>query len=89
MKNAMSRLPVLLLPVLITVGCASTGQQGELAELRNVAEQAAADAAEAKRMAMEAEREAAAAKLAAEQARTQSADTESKIDRMFKKAMYK
>ena len=83
------RLPLLLLPLLLTVGCASTGQQGELAEVRSMAEQAAADAAEAKRMAAEAEREAAAAKLAAEQARTQSAETESKMDRMFKKAMYK
>ena len=77
------------LPMLMAVGCASTSQQGELAELRSVAETAAAEAAEAKRMAAEAEREAAAAKLAAEQARAQSAETESKIDRMFKKAMYK
>jgi murein lipoprotein len=78
------------------VGCASTAQKEELAAVRVVAEQAAADAAEAKRMAAEAEREAAAAKLAAEQARAdaaaanaKSAETEAKIDRMFKKAMYK
>jgi murein lipoprotein len=77
-------------------GCATTAQQEEMAALRAVAEQAAADATEAKRMAAEAEREAAAAKLAAEQARAdaaaanaQSAETEAKIDRMFKKAMYK
>lgn len=88
MKKAKQRLSVLLLPMLIAVGCASTSQQ-EIAALRSMAEGAAADAAEAKRMAVEAEREAAAAKLAAEQARAQSAETESKIDRMFKKAMYK
>jgi murein lipoprotein len=81
--------------MLIAVGCASTSEQ-EIAALRSMAEAAATDAAEAKRMAVEAEREAAAAKLAAEQARVdaaaaraQSAETESKIDRMFKKAMYK
>ncbi len=77
-------------------GCATTAGPDELASIRAMAEQAAADAAEAKRMATEAEREAAAAKLAAgkaqsdaDAARAQSADTESKIDRMFKKAMYK
>lgn len=86
MKKARQKLLALVLPVLMTVGCASTG---ELAEVRGMAEQAAAEAAEAKRMAAEAEREAAAAKLTAEQARAQSAEAESKIDRMFKKAMYK
>ena len=89
MKHAIQKLPLLLLPALVIAGCASTAQQDELAAVRSIAEEAAAEAAEAKRMAAEAEREAAAAKLAAEQARSQSADTEAKIDRMFKKAMYK
>ncbi len=77
-------------------GCASTAQKEELAAVRATAEQASTDAAEAKRIATEAEREAAAAKLAAEQARADAAaalaksqETEAKIDRMFKKAMYK
>jgi murein lipoprotein len=58
-------------------GCATTAQEkelrAELDEVRAIAEQAAADAA----------------MLEAETARAQSADTEAKIDRMFKKAMYK
>lgn len=84
---------VVALGVLALTGCASTGGD---AEMRAALDQATADAAEAKRMAAEAEREAAAAKLTAEQARSEAADanarsasTESKIDRMFKKAMYK
>ena len=87
---------VVVLSVAALVGCASTSGDAELASMRTALDQATADAAEAKRMAAEAEREAAAAKLAAEQARTDAADanarsasTESKIDRMFKKAMYK
>jgi type IV pilus biogenesis protein CpaD/CtpE len=77
-------------------GCASTATQDELAAVRTLAEQASAEAAEAKRLAVEAEREAAAAQLSAEQARSdaaaaraQSEATETKIERMFKKAMYK
>lgn len=89
-------VPMTAAAVFLLSGCATTTGPDELASVRAMAEQAAADAAEAKRMATEAEREAAAAKLAAGRAqsdaaaaRAQSADTESKIDRMFKKAMYK
>jgi murein lipoprotein len=67
-------------------GCATTAQEkelrAELDEVRAIAEQAAADAAAARAS-------ADAAMLEAETARAQSADTEAKIDRMFKKAMYK
>ena len=87
---------VIAMSVAALAGCASTSGDADMASMKAAVEQAAADAAEAKRMAAEAEREAAAAKLAAEQARADAADansrsasTESKIDRMFKKAMYK
>ena len=96
MNYRWSKPLVVLLAGVALAGCATTAQKEELAAVRAVAEQALADAAEAKRLAAEAEREAAAAKLAAEQARADAAAamaksdaTEAKIDRMFKKAMYK
>lgn len=74
-------------------GCASTG---ELASLKSQIDQASADAAAAKAEAAAASRDAAAARTMAEQANNTanqamglSRDTDSKIDRMFKKAMYK
>jgi murein lipoprotein len=70
-------------------GCATTQQQQELAEIRAIAEQAAADAAAANQAAAEARSTADAALGAAQGAQSQSAETEAKIDRMFKKAMYK
>lgn len=70
-------------------GCATTQQQQELAEIRAIAEQAAADAAAANQAAADARSTAGAALDAAQSAQSQSAETEAKIDRMFKKAMYK
>jgi murein lipoprotein len=70
-------------------GCATTQQQQELADIRAIAEQAAADAAAATQAATAAQSRADAALEAANSAKAQSADTEAKIDRMFKKAMYK
>jgi len=74
-------------------GCASTG---ELASLKSQIDQASADAAAAKAEAAAASRDAAEAKALAEtatntanQAMSLSQETDSKIDRMFKKAMYK
>jgi murein lipoprotein len=73
----------------LVAGCATTQQQQELAEIRAIAEQAAADAAAANQAAAEARSTAGAALDAAQGAQSQSAETEAKIDRMFKKAMYK
>ncbi len=74
-------------------GCASTG---ELASLKSQIDQASADAAAARAEAAAASRDAADAKAmagtatnTANQAMSLSQETDSKIDRMFKKAMYK
>ncbi|NNG12092.1 MAG: hypothetical protein HKM88_02465 [Halobacteria archaeon] len=74
-------------------GCASTG---ELANLKSQIDQASADAAAAKAEAATASRDAAEAKAMADkamntanQAMSLSKETDTKIDRMFKKAMYK
>lgn len=68
------------------VGCASTSEldtlRAEVAKANETASQAAADAASAKK-------EAAAARAAAEEARDTATDTNEKLDRMFKKSMYK
>ena len=72
----------------LTFGCATTQQQ-DLAEIRAIAEKAAADAAAANQAAAAAQSRADAAMDAAASAKEQSAETEAKIDRMFKKAMYK
>ncbi len=76
----------------LMAGCATTGQQEmrtELDEVRAIAEQAAADAAAAREAANAAQATANNALDTAASARTQSEQTEAKIDRMFKKAMYK
>jgi len=69
-----------------TAGCATTSDLDELrAEVQranSTAERAAADAASAKQ-------DAAAARTAAEQAQSEAAETNEKMDRMFKKSMYK
>jgi murein lipoprotein len=87
MKPALKPLALIALCGL-TVGCATTQQQ-ELADIRAIAEQAAADAAAANQAAADARSRADAAMSAANSAKAQSAETEAKIDRMFKKAMYK
>lgn len=68
----------------------------QLEEIRKIAEQAAADAAAARRSAEAAQQRADDARLRADEAmstaagaKSQSQQTEAKIDRMFKKAMYK
>ena len=66
-------------------GCATTQQkelQSQLDEVRAIAEQAAADAAAARS-------QADAAMDTASSAQAQSQQTEDRVDRMFKKAMYK
>lgn len=69
-----------------SAGCATTGDldslRAEVDKANATAQQAAADAASARQ-------DAAAAKTAAEAARDTARDTNEKLDRMFKKSMYK
>jgi murein lipoprotein len=67
-------------------GCASTG---DLEALQTKVNAAAADAAAAKAEAAAASAKANDAVRIADEANRRSMETESKIDRMFKKAMYK
>lgn len=67
-------------------GCASTGQ---LEELQTKVNAVAADAAAAKAEAAAASAKANDAIRIADEANKRSMETESKIDRMFKKAMHK
>ena len=87
MKTILKPLAVLSLCGLV-IGCATTQHQ-DLAEIRAIAEKAAADAAAANQAAAAAQSRADAAMDTAASAKAQSEATETKIDRMFKKAMYK
>ena len=82
MKQTTTGLAILMAAGLALGGCASNSEKQEMADIKALAEQAAADAAEAKTMAAE-------AMSTAEGAKAKSEETESKIDQMFKKAMYK
>jgi len=85
MKTFLINPLVILLASGMLFGCATTQQKemrSEIDEIRAIAEQAAADAASA-------QARADAAMDAAASAKSQSDETEAKIDRMFKKAMYK
>lgn len=95
MKTERIVIGIVLLSSLTLGGCATVSKE-DLAEVRAVAEKAAADAAEAKTLAAEANNKAAAAmteaeaaKAAAEAANRKAEETETKIDRMFRKSMYK
>lgn len=67
-------------------GCATTG---DLDALRSQVDAASAEASSAKAEAAEAKAMAAQAIDTANEAKAMSQETETKIDRMFKKAMYK
>jgi murein lipoprotein len=85
MKTASTRTLVMLAASGLLFGCATVQQkdlQTQLDQVRAVAEKAAADAAAA-------QSRADAAMDTAASAKAQSEQTEAKIDRMFKKAMYK
>ncbi len=85
MKTAPTRTLVMLAASGLLFGCATAQQkdlQNQLNEVRAIAEKAAADAAAA-------QSRADAAMDTAASAKAQSEQTEAKIDRMFKKAMYK
>ncbi len=72
--------------LLASAGCASTGDidalRADVDRANAAASQAAADAASARQ-------DAAAARAAAEAASDTARDTNEKLDRMFKKSMYK
>lgn len=70
----------------IATGCATTG---DLDKLRDDVNQANQTAQSAQASADAASREAAEAKSIAEEALMRSNETDSKIDQMFKKSMYK
>jgi len=85
MKTVSIRTLGLLVASGLLFGCATTQQkelQSQLDEVRAIAEQAAADAATA-------QARADAAMDTASSAKSQSQQTEERVDRMFKKAMYK
>jgi murein lipoprotein len=69
-------------------GCASTGS-AEMAALQAKVDAASADAAAARTDAASAKATAAEALQTANEAKAIAEDTETKIDRMFKKAMHK
>ena len=85
MKTTMTRNLLMLAASGLLFGCATTQQkdlQRQIDEVRAIAEKAAADAAAA-------QSRADAAMDTASSAKAQSEQSEAKIDRMFKKAMYK
>jgi len=88
MRNMLKTTTTGLVMVAITglAGCATTSDldalRAEVQKTNATANQAAADAASAKK-------DAAAARTAAEEARDTANDTNEKLDRMFKKSMYK
>ncbi len=86
MKRVPIRPVIVLAASALLFGCATSS---ELDEVRSLAQQASTDAAAAKQAAAAAQARADAAMDAAAGAKAQSEQTESKIDRMFKKAMYK
>ena len=69
-------------------GCASTGN-ADMAALKSQVDAASADAAAAKADAAAAKATAADALRTANEAKAMAQDTETRIDRMFKKAMHK
>jgi len=94
MKMMLSALALVVASAAMT-GCATVTRE-EFDAVKAMAEQAQAEAAEAKLTAADASAtanaaadKAAAAQQVANEANERSKDTESKIDRMFKKAMYK
>ena len=88
--------PLLIAMTLSTIGGCATVSKAEFEAVRATADRAAADAAAARSAADSAATAAAkaqstadAAQSAAAEANTCCTDTQTKIDRMFKKSMYK
>ncbi len=85
-----------LLTLVATMGLAGCATTKQVDEAKDMAQKAADDAAAAQAQAADAQRTANAAKAESAEARRMAQDaqrsaenTESKIDRMFKKAMHK
>jgi murein lipoprotein len=84
-KN-LTKISALALIAGLSIGCATTG---DLQKVSDEAKRAQATANDAKSTATTALEEARGAKALASDANARSAATEEKINRMFKKSMYK
>jgi murein lipoprotein len=89
----MKKLSVVLLTAAFFTGCASTSAidnlQAQIDSLKSEVSKASSDAAKAQSAAAEAADKAASAEAAANRAAQYAQDTNSKLDRMFKKSMMK
>ncbi len=87
------KLSALVAVAALATGCASTSDienlQGQIDALKPQVSAAASDAASAKAAAAEASSRASAAEAAANRAAEYAQDTNSKLDRMFKKSQHK
>ena len=87
------KISAVILAAGLATGCASTSDIENLQEqingLKGQVSTAASDAAQAKQSAADAATKAAAAEAAANRAAQYAQDTNSKLDRMFKKSMMK
>ncbi len=87
------KLATVMIVAGLATGCASTSDidnlQSQIDELKTQISSASSDAASAKSSAAEAAARAAAAEAAANRAAQYAQETNSKLDRMFKKSMMK
>lgn len=87
------KLAAIIVAAGLMTGCATTSDiedlQGQINSLKTQIYSASSDAAKAQSSAAEAAAKAAAAEAAANRAAQYAQDTNSKLDRMFKKSMMK
>ena len=87
------KLSALVAVAALATGCATNGDienlQGQIDALKPQVSAAASDAASAKAAAAEASARASAAEAAANRAAEYAQDTNSKLDRLFKKSQHK
>jgi len=87
------KISTVVIAAVLATGCASTSDienlQSQIDGLKSQVSTAAADAATAQAAATEAATKAGAAEAAANRAAQYAQDTNSKLDRMFKKSMMK
>lgn len=86
MNTRLLKVSMIVASIVLAAGCASNS---DLAAVREQAVQAQKTADAAKATADEAKASAAAAQQTAEEAKQSANDANTKIDRSFKKAMYK
>jgi murein lipoprotein len=88
-----TKLSMIAMAATLVVGCATNSDidnlQSQIDGLNSKVSQASADAASAQRAAADAAAKAADAESAANRAAQYAQDTNSKLDRMFKKSMMK